>query len=384
MNRRSLWLRLRWQLWWIPAMTAMGALLAAILYMGIWLNVSGQRQYRQNSKYYLTFGNDAAGNPQDYYNDYTWNDLLFSVPAISQVIEVELPDGMTMTEAREDIEAQILSDVRVLTIQVTDADPEIVQSLTNAVEDALVRYGSNAEEFQKIEFLSSDDVQQVVVTDRSQSAVILGGILGFLFSVCAIWFRELMDDGVYCPEDAARRYGLPVLMTLGRKSIPAFLEAENQAKAQHLQERQLRLVLVCEDDSLAEDTARQLQDGYSVSCCTIRAEKALADYQEMTGSVLAKKPSVPAEEIIKEAEVTAAPADETSEIAPAKVSAASGDNAANDECHNLLAIVVPYGCRNGARTEHLLEQMKARRITPAGLILAEADGAFLQKYYKTF
>ena len=122
-----------------------GVLASVLVYTGIWLRLAGQRQYRQASKYYLTFGQDEAGNPQDYYNDYTWNDLIFSVPAISQVIESELPDGITMEDARRDIEAQILSDVRVLTIQVTDSDPQIVQALTDAVQDALVRYGHNAE-----------------------------------------------------------------------------------------------------------------------------------------------------------------------------------------------------------------------------------------------
>ncbi len=350
LNRRSLWLRLRWQLWWIPAMTAAGALVAALLYMGIWLGVSGERQYRQNSKYYLTFGNDAAGNPQDYYNDYTWNDLLFSIPAISQVIETELPDGMTLAQAREDIEAQILSDVRVLTIQVTNEDPETVQSLTNAVEDALVRYGSNAEEFQKIEYLSSDEVQQVVVTDRSQSALILGGLLGFLLSICGIWLRELLDDGIYCPEEAVRRYHLPVLLTICRSlnsqkekekdALPAFLTAENQAEADFLRQEQKDLQLVCEDESLAKETAEKLQREYGITCSCVSAEKALAGRGDSE-----------------------------------QAAAGSRDN------KRLLTVVIPFGCRVGTRTEHLLEQLQARETTPAGLVLAEADGRFLQAYY---
>lgn len=348
-NRRSLWLRLRKALWWIPACTVIGALAAVVIYTGLWLRLSGQRQYRQTSKYYLTFGNDAAGNPQDYYNDYTWNDLLFSVPAISQVIEAELPDGMDMETARQDIEAQILSDVRVLTIQVTDKDPQNVQELTNAVQDALVRYGHTAEEFQRIEYLSSGDVEQVVVTDRSRNAGILGGLLGFLISAAALWICELLNDGVYCPEDAARRYGLPVLLVVADESessrglhgnrkakkhaasgaenseekedgLPTFLKEENRREAAELLARYPEGVrIVSEDPELTRRAEERLQTQFGIPVCG-----------EENGTVLA---------------------------------------------------AVPFGKANGTGTDHLLTQRKARQEGTAGLILMDADGTFLKKYY---
>lgn len=341
-NRRSLWLRLRKELWWIPACTVIGVLAAVLIYTGLWLGLTGQRQYRQTSKYYLTFGNDAAGNPQDYYNDYTWNDLLFSVPAISQVIESELPDGMDMKTARQDIEAQILSDVRVLTIQVTDKDPQNVQELTNAVQDALVRYGHTAEEFQRIEYLSSGDVEQVVVTDRSRNAGILGGLLGFLISAAALWICELLNDGVYCPEDAARRYDLPVLLVLaeddesdrkrrrnrrktenktaGEGTLPAFLEEENRREAAELLAKHPEGVrIVSEDPELSEKAEEKLQAQFGISVCG-----------QENGAVLA---------------------------------------------------AVPFGRANGTGTDHLLTQRRAKRKETAGLILMDADGAFLKKYY---
>lgn len=322
-NKRSLWLRLRRNLWWIPACTVLGALAAVLIYTGLWLGLTGQRQYRQTSKYYLTFGNDAAGNPQDYYNDYTWNDLLFSVPAISQVIESELPDGMDMEAARQDIEAQILSDVRVLTVQVTDKDPENVQALTNAVEDALVRYGHTAEEFQRIEFLSAGDVEQVVVTDRSRNAGILGGLLGFLLSAAAVWICELLNDAVYCPEDAARRYGLPVLMVFDNEkedNLPAFLEEENHKEAEELLARCPEGVrIVSEDPELTKKAEEKLQTQFGIPVCG-----------RENGTVLA---------------------------------------------------AVPFGKRNGTGTDHLLTQRRAKQEETVGLVLMDADGTFLKKYY---
>lgn len=336
LNRRSLWLRLYRYLWILPACTVAGALLAVLIYSGIWLGLSGQRQYRQSSKFYLTFGTDAAGNVQDYYNDYTWNDLLFSVPAISQVIESELPEGMTMEAARQDVEAQILSDVRLLTIQVTDPDPDRVQALTNAVQDALVRYGHNSEEFERIEFLSSDEVERVVVSDRSRNAALLGAFLGFLISAAALWLWELLDEGVYCPEDAARRYGLPVLLVLPGEELPSFLEEENQQEAAGLRQKYPDGIrLISEDAELAEETGKTLLKRYQIPV-------------NAAGSTDVKNPEV----------VTA-----------------------GKEAGERVFAVIPFGKRNAGGTDHLLTQKNAKGETVTGLILAEADGKFLKKYY---
>lgn len=335
-NRRSLWLRIRGQLWWIPAGTVMGALAAVILYMGLWLGLSGQRQYRQISKFYLNFAADDAGNVQDYYNDYTWNDLIFSVPAISQVLESELSDGITLEQAREDIEAQILSDVRLLTIQVTDRDPQTVQELTNAMQDALVRYGHTAEQFESIEFLSSGDVEPVTVKDRSQGAVVLGAILGFLISAAAVWLCELLNGGVYCPEEATDRYGLPVLFTLCQETskkdgvLPEFLERENEEAARTL--GTARLLVIAAEDALAEKTALALQKRYGIAA-----------------------------EVAASAQVLAQGAEERQ--------------------GTQLCLAVPFGKRNAAVTEHLHTQLIAKGCKVSCLVLAEAEGIYLKKYY---
>ncbi len=361
-NRRSLWLRLVRELWVIPAACALGAMLAALIYMGIWLQVSGQRQYRQTSKFYLTFGQDEAGNPQDYYNDYTWNDLLFSVPAIYQVIDAELPEDVTLETAREDVEAQILSDVRVLTIQVTDPDAQTVQALTNAVQDALVRYGSNAEEFRKIEFLSSDEVTPVVVTDRTRSAVVLGALLGTLAGAAFLWLREVLNDGVCTPEEATARYHRPVFLTMGEETaepgLPDFLKKENRAFAERKKKEAAApgkepsvLRLVGAEEELVQRTALQAARQYGLLTEAVRAEALLAEAPPAEGAPAEGAP----QEEPRDAQQTG-----TGEV----------------------LLVVPFGQRNDTGTEHLAVQLQARGCPVGGLVLAGADTAFLQRYYR--
>ena len=51
------------------------------------------------------------------------------------------------------------------------------------------------------------------------------------------------------------------------------------------------------------------------------------------------------------------------------------------EENGITLAVIPFGRENGTGTDHLLTQKRLKGEAPAGLILAEADGTFLKKYY---
>ena len=359
LNHRALFLRLRGLLWIVPAATAAGALLGALIYSLIWLSFSGQRQYQQTSKYYLTFGYEENGDPADYYNAYTWNDLIFSIPSIAEVIEDELPDGVSMEEAQEAIEADILSDVRVLTIEVTHSDPTSVQQMTNAVEDALIRYGKNAIQFENIEFLSSTEVEAVIISDRTRNAVLLGAVLGLLISAAWLWIHELLDDGIYTPEDAVRRYGIPVCAALPAEGtrLPEFLQAESDDALQALAVKgagAARLVSV--DTETAKAAARQLQEQYKIRLQAVSPAQSPGPGTAAAGL-----------------EDSAA---QVSENADAGI--IGGTQMPAD-----TILVIPFGQANGTRTEHLIEHLRAQGTEINSILLFEADGRFLSSYYGT-
>lgn len=333
LNTRSFLLRLRKTIWLVPVAVLVGALCGALIYGCIWLSFSGQRQYEQTSKYYLTFGVEENGEVADYYNAYTWDELLFSDPAIYEVIEDELPSGMTLEEASEAIDADILTDVRILSIVVTSSDPSDVQQLTNAVEDALIRYGKNVEQFENIEFLSSTDVEEVIVKDRTRNAVLLGAFLGLLISVVWLWIRELLDDGIYVPEDAVRRYGIHVSLVLPAEgtTLPSFLIDENKEELDHLAKEKI-VQLVSVDPEIREQAADVLTKQNGIQVVTRSYEKT---------------------------------------------------EVSNDETQNKSAVlfVIPFGRANGTRTEHLMERLSSQGILIDSILLLDADGTFLQQYY---
>ena len=397
-NRRSLLLRLRRTIWLVPLAAVAGALLGALIYGVVWLSVSGQRQYQQTSKYYLTFGYEENGEVADYYNAYTWNDLLFSISSISEVIEEELPDGVSLSEAQEAIEADILSDVRLLTITVTHSDPDAVQQMTNAVEDALIRYGANAIQFTSIDFLSSSEVEAVVVSDRTRNAVLLGAVLGFLAAAVWLWLREVLDDGIYVPEDAVRRYGIPVVLILPAEGtqLPDFLVRDNNDALR---------VLPGRDAGPAPETVTEESPGEEKGPEEVPAGESAAAKEQPEGNGASGARAVPDFCDEKAQDGDAAGAEKLPEE-----SSASGARAVRIVCEDMelaqetaqllrdtyhvnaaaqadpaeeTLLVIAFGRANGTRTEHLIEHLRAQGQEIGGIVLTGADGRFLAQYYGT-
>lgn len=325
-DQRSEYLRIRKKIWIVPVSGAVLALVFFLVYTLVIVTVRGQKQYTEDSTFELSFAyNENTQEAYDYYNAYTWQGLLFTHPDIADVIEEELPEGMTMEEAKEATKADLISDIRFLTVTVTTDDPEKTAGLSKAIQDALVSFGDSAKEFDKIEFLSATEPALVVVSDRSRNAALLGLALGIVFSVFALWLHEVLDDAVYTPEDVRRRYGLSVLSVTekdGARPIPAFLKEEGKEDL----------------DALTKQYGTVL----------LKAEK-------------------------KETEEKAAAALGRKELVPAGDAALSGKP---------VLLVLTYGEARGTMTEHVLSRLREQGAVVCGAVLFAADGKFLSQYYR--
>ncbi len=45
-------------------------------------------------------------------------------------------------------------------------------------------------------------------------------------------------------------------------------------------------------------------------------------------------------------------------------------------------LVMPWGKDCGVRTSWVLQQLNTQRVMPAGILLTQASGRFLQEYYR--
>ena len=137
LNRRSVYLRLLKKLWIVPAAAALCALAGFLIYTGCVTALSSHQRYEQTSKFYIEFSVDERGNAYDYYNAATWDDLLFAHPALREVIEQGLPDGMTMEDARSYVLVDLYSDIRLMTVVVTAPTADGAAALTDAISRSL-------------------------------------------------------------------------------------------------------------------------------------------------------------------------------------------------------------------------------------------------------
>ncbi len=200
--RRKIWISL--------AGALAGGLLAGGVYMILHVLYAPAREYEAESKVHLTFAADDNGDAYQYYNGYTWNDLMKTDPIMDKIME-ELPPETDREMVEDSITADILSDIRLLTVTVRTPDPEETNRILKASEKALARFGEEQVEFEKIELWGRWKAALVVVEDETMRAVAAGMVIGFILSLLGLAYARILDDSVYVPSDFEKRYPYPVL-----------------------------------------------------------------------------------------------------------------------------------------------------------------------------
>ena len=351
LNRRAVYLRLRGKLWLVPAGALLGALLGLLLYTLATTVFADARQYQEVSKLYLDFAYDETGNVYDYYNGATWTDLLTADPALSEPILAALPQGTDLQLVKDSVKAEILSDIRLLTVTVTNPDEGMTRLLADAVNGALVSFGGTAKEFTKITLLSVEGPRLLLLSDRTRNAVLLGLVLGALAAAFALWIGEILNDAFYVPEDAARRCGAPVLGATTRDAAGvcgAAQDGDGLAEtpwtaavlrsnlALYCRDKKNVVVLALTEDAVKAETGNQMEEADGKTCrltvCEApRREQDFASCRAADGVVLALR----------------------------------------------------FGRRGeGTRADALRAQLAAQGVTVGGVVLTEADARFLRRYYR--
>lgn len=357
LNRRSIYLHMKKKLWLLPALLLAGALLAGGIYT-VYKNLMGTENYQQISKLRITFSVDEAGNAADYYNGATWTDLLTADPRIEDKIIAGLAAAGVQADERSayrdlirnSVRADILSDVRLMTVTVHAHTPELAGALTEAVDYALVAFGKEAEEFREITILTADPVERVYLQDRTRNALLLGGFLGLLTGMFLLRLLVLLDDRIYVPEDCRVRCGIPVIGCLtGRK-------ADASGKQQSSMEKKLRKEFMDNILFLGE-----------------KAEKPLA--------LVSPEGREKAEELLAEWKI----AEELKPLFPEgkeKLLAFGPEDYDGIRKMEGILMALSFGKDRGSAVEHYLQQLEIQECHVRGILLAEADMRFLSSYYR--
>lgn len=186
---------------WFAALAAViGAVLGGGIYLFQHVVLNSSREYRAESKIYLDFAPDESGEIYQAYNGYTWNDLMSTKPILDGTMAY-LPDGYTEEEVILATRAEILSDLRLLTITITTSSPERTAEILKATDLSLVELGKQAKEFNDIQIYKETEAGLVAVDQRLLQAVLVGFALALSAALLAMALRYVLDDKIYVPGD---------------------------------------------------------------------------------------------------------------------------------------------------------------------------------------
>ncbi|MCH5257033.1 MAG: hypothetical protein J1D87_07045 [Lachnospiraceae bacterium] len=200
MDLKKLLLFLIYRFWIIVLAAVIGAVLGGGIYLFHNVVLENNREYRAESKVYLNFAPDETGEVYQYYNGYTWNDLMSTDLILDKTMSY-LPDDYTAEEVISATLAEILSDVRLLTITITTSDVERTARILEATDKALVDMGQREKEFIDIEIIKETEPKLLVTDSRLLQAVLVGLVIALALVLLGMALVYILDDRIYVPGD---------------------------------------------------------------------------------------------------------------------------------------------------------------------------------------
>lgn len=244
----------------LPFVTAAG--IAAALLFGLLYTLSrtvpeGEREYQAFAKVYLDFATDETGEVYQAYNGYTWNDLMAADPIMELTLD-HLPTDYTREEVEAAVRAEILSDIRLLTVTVTTNREERTGAILHAAVQALTEYGKQAKEFIDIEAIQETEAKLVVADCRLLQAVLLGLLLGMFFALLGTALRGIFEARILLAGDLKK---VTEASFLGYANGPGSLGEDYEKNLAYLREKKGEIT-VCEaspDRPFSEEDFRNLR-----------------------------------------------------------------------------------------------------------------------------
>jgi hypothetical protein len=145
----------------------------------------------------------------------------------SAIIDEILKADPTLDEdvVRQSFLATLKSDVKVLTLQVTNPDPDMCTKILNAGVIGISAFAESLPEILSVKEIGGTSEPALLPPDvRAVRAIILGAVIGLFISVLAVWIRIVSDDRIILPETIEKRYHLPSAGCITAKNLSEVLE----------------------------------------------------------------------------------------------------------------------------------------------------------------
>ena len=363
MDLKRLVLFFQKKLWLVIMLVILGATAGGIIYQMLH-SMKMPVEYQAVSKLYISFGHDESGEVYQYYNGYTWNDLLDTDP-IMDLVMTYLP-GYEKEQVMEATTAEILSDIRLLTITVRGEEEKFVREISRATENALKEFGRESEELEQIKVIRSGVPQRVYWDDRTSAACITGAVILGVIALLVIGFNYALDEAVYVQTDIEKRYGVKALgvLTRSQKGLEPYAR-ELKANIRYAVGEKKAFAVV-DMDNHADLRGSEL-------------ERILnREMMEVFGGGHTREEEDFGWNFAKEEQETAA--------GEWKVTAFGENVLSEEECRQIreiggVILLLPFAVDVGRKTSRILTLLKNQDCPVIGMVIAQADEEFLNRYY---
>ncbi|MDY2698724.1 MAG: hypothetical protein SOV61_04180 [Lachnospiraceae bacterium] len=362
MDLKRLALYLQKKIWLVIMLAILGATCGGIIYQVV-RSMRMPVEYEAVSKLYISFGHDESGEVYQYYNGYTWNDLL-DTDSILDIVMTALP-GYERRQVQDATTAEILSDIRLLTITVKGDNEKFVREIQDAVENGLREYARESKELDQIEVIRSGAPERVYWDDRTTSACVTGAILLGVLAMLVIGFNYVLDESVYVQEDVEKKYSFKALGILtrnqkglqpyagelkanihyimGEKRSFAILDMDNHGDMRKLEIE--RLLNRTDTDGFGRNV--QVDEGFSWHIPEEENSEPKGEWEVIAFN----------ENILSEEECR-------------KIREIEG-----------VIILLPFGKDTGRKTSRILSFLRNQDCQVLGMVIEQADEEFLNRYF---
>lgn len=321
---RLLWLRFLKKIWMIPVAVLAGVVLVGACHLFVKTVARGGRTYQAESIFYIDFAEDTRGEEYDYYNYFTWGEVIHTDFFMDYVYE-KMSGELSVEEIASYITATVDSDVRYLYVRCNTHSPELSVKLASIMEEVVPKFADIRKEMSSIEIAKTADNAKDSSKIRLGNACFLGGCLGLGLSMFLILIVLIVDPAIYIPSAVEKRYHITCL---GAAFMPEF--APNW---KYVLGDAVKIAKVYADEDFQEEHSIQGDTERTIVSC--------------------RNPVEHPEELER-----------------------------IRECEKVL-LVLRAGRKNNKAFERLIEQLGRQNIKITAVILADTDEKLLSAYYRS-
>ncbi len=360
MDLKRLVLYFQRKVWLVIMMIVLGATFGGVIYQ-MARAMKMPVEYETVSKLYISFGVDGSGEVYQYYNGYTWNDLLDSDPILDLIIDL-LP-GYEEEQVRTATTAEILSDIRLLTITIRGDNEKSVREIRDAVETGLMEYARQSRELEQIKVIRSGAPQRVYWDDRTTAACVSGAVIVGILSLIIFGFSYALNESIYVQGDITKRYGYRPLgiLTLNQKGLQPYAR---ELKADiHYVVGDKKTFAIVDMANHAEVRKLEIEGLLNRGEMEVPPGNGEDDFGWQIMGDDGKDHS-------GEWEVIAFNENVLSEEECIKIRECGG-----------VVVLLPFGMDVGRKTERILTFLNNQECEIYGMVIAQADEEFLNRYF---